>query len=80
MKRDITGHTDASGAIDYNSNLSSQRTMAVVSFLIDCKIDPARINSSFKGESTPLYNGRSPAIDLVNRRVSIELIMENDGS
>ncbi len=80
LKLNVTGHSDASGETIYNSNLSFQRTMAVVNFLIDCNIDPARINSSFKGESTPLYSGRSPAIDLVNRRVSIELIADNEGS
>jgi len=80
LKLNITGHSDASGETTYNSSLSFQRTMAVVNFLIDCNVDPARINSSFKGESIPLYRGRSPAIDLVNRRVSIELIADNEGS
>jgi len=78
LKLDVVGHSDASGKTDYNASLSSQRTMAVVKFLIDCNIDPARISPSFEGDTVPLYSGRSPAIDLVNRRVSIELISAKD--
>jgi outer membrane protein OmpA-like peptidoglycan-associated protein len=78
IKLNVVGHSDASGKTDYNATLSSRRTMAVVEFLSDCNIDIARINSSFEGDSAPLYDGRSPAVDLVNRRVSIELIMGND--
>jgi outer membrane protein OmpA-like peptidoglycan-associated protein len=80
LKINVVGHSDASGKTDYNASLSSQRTMAVVRFLIDCNIDPTRINASFEGDTAPLYSGRSPAIDLVNRRVSVELIMANDRS
>ena len=78
IKLNVVGHSDASGKTDYNATLSSRRTMAVVEFLNHCDIDLARIDSSFEGDSAPLYGGRSPAIDLVNRRVSIELIMGND--
>jgi outer membrane protein OmpA-like peptidoglycan-associated protein len=78
LKLNIVGHSDASGKTDYNASLSFQRTMAVVKFLTDCKVDPARINPSFEGDAVPLYSGRSPAIDLVNRRVSIELIPAKD--
>ena len=80
LKLNITGHSDKSGETIYNSKLSAQRTMAVVSYLIDCNIDPARIDSSFKGDTTPLYSGRSPAIDLVNRRVSVELVAGRNGN
>jgi len=80
LKLNVVGHSDASGKADYNASLSSQRTMAVVRFLIDCNIDPTRINASFEGDTAPLYSGRSSAIDLVNRRVSIELIMANNRS
>jgi len=78
LKLNVVGHSDASGKADYNASLSFQRTMAVVKFLTDCKVDPARINPSFEGDVVPLYSGRSPAIDLVNRRVSIELISGQD--
>jgi len=78
IKLSVVGHSDASGKTDDNTTLSSRRTKSVVEFLVGCNIDPSRIDPSFEGDSAPLYAGRSPAIDLVNRRVSIELTMGND--
>jgi outer membrane protein OmpA-like peptidoglycan-associated protein len=69
----ITGHADASGDRDQNIVLSSKRAMTVVNLLTDCGIAAGRIKLSFEGDNLPQYSGRSPEIDLVNRRVSIEL-------
>jgi len=79
IKLNVVGHSDASGKADENDSLSFRRARAVVEFLISCDIDPGRIGQSFAGDKAPLYNGRSPAIDLVNRRVSIELLSDYDG-
>jgi len=76
----VTGHTDASGDRNYNIALSSRRTKEVVDFLISCGIAAGRILLSFGGDSSPQYSGRSPAIDLVNRRVSIVLDVDNNRS
>ena len=80
IKLNVIGHSDASGKADENDSLSFRRARAVVEFLISCDIDARRIGQSFEGDKTPLYRGRSPAIDLVNRRVSIELVSAYDGS
>ena len=69
----VTGHADASGGRDQNILLSSKRAMTVVHLLTDCGIDAGRIKIAFEGDKQPQYSGRSPEIDLVNRRVSIEL-------
>jgi outer membrane protein OmpA-like peptidoglycan-associated protein len=69
----VIGHADASGDRDQNTQLSAKRAMTVVNLLIDCGIDVGRIELSFEGENQPQYSGRSPEIDLINRRVSIEL-------
>ena len=79
IKLNVVGHSDASGKADENDSLSFRRARAVVEFLIACDIDPMRIGQSFEGDKAPLYDGRSPAIDLVNRRVSIELLSAYDG-
>jgi outer membrane protein OmpA-like peptidoglycan-associated protein len=78
IKLNVVGHSDASGKADENDSLSFRRARAVVEFLISCEIDPARIGQSFEGDKSPLYDGRSPAIDLVNRRVSVELLLAYD--
>jgi len=69
----ITGHADASGSREQNILLSSKRAMTVVHMLTDCGIHAGRIKIGFEGDRRPQYSGRSPEIDLVNRRVSIEL-------
>lgn len=69
----ITGHADASGSREQNILLSSNRAMTVVHLFTDCGIDAGRIKLAFEGDRQPKYGGRSPEIDLVNRRVSIEL-------
>ena len=79
IKLNVIGHTDASGKAEENDSLSFRRARAVVEFLISCDIDPRRIGQSFEGDKAPLFQGRSPAIDLVNRRVSVELLSAYEG-
>jgi len=69
----VTGHADASGDDNYNRLLSSKRALAVVDFLTACGIETSRIELAFAGDSQPFYAGRSPEVDLVNRRVEIQL-------
>jgi len=76
----VTGHADASGNSRTNIALSSRRTSEVVSFLTSCGIAAGRIMLFFKGDTQPEFTGRSPEIDLVNRRVSIELDVDYNRS
>ncbi len=69
----ITGHADASGDRLHNSDLSSRRALSVAGYLVDCGISPERISLASQGDLDPQYSGRSPEIDLVNRRVSIAI-------
>ena len=78
IKINVIGHADASGKAEENDSLSFRRARAVVEFFISCDIDQSRIGQSFEGDKAPLFQGRSPAIDLVNRRVSIELLSAYD--
>ncbi len=47
---EIAGHTDASGAAEYNRNLSEQRAETVRRFLIDRGVNPQRLESAGHGE------------------------------
>jgi outer membrane protein OmpA-like peptidoglycan-associated protein len=71
----IEGHTDASGAGDYNQRLSEARASSARRFLIETAgIAPDKLITVGKGESE-LYDSKQPAAS-VNRRVRLRPIGE----
>lgn len=70
----ITGHTDITGNDVFNNQLSARRASAVVTFFQHCQLDNSRLHLFSKGETSPLFNGASTDILLINRRVNIQLI------
>lgn len=65
----IAGHTDASGAADYNLELSQRRAQAVMQYLIDNGVEPDRLVAVGYGEEQLLDAGNPEHSD--NRRVEI---------
>lgn len=69
-KVDLAGHTDASGAEQYNQRLSERRALAVRSYLIDILgVAPGRISVAGYGPGVPLLRDRP--LDGLNRRVHL---------
>jgi len=69
----IVGHTDASGAADYNERLSLLRAQEVKRFLVsDCGIAETRLEAVGVGEAFPLDKA-DPRGD-VNRRVEFQAL------
>lgn len=69
----IEGHTDASGAENYNERLSERRATAVEEFLISKGVSKAQMTALGMGELSP----RVPdPFDPVNRRVEMRLNLE----
>ncbi len=79
LEVELTGHTDAVGADEYNIMLSKRRAGSVAQYLIDHEIDPVRITTSGIGETEPLAVNKyedgsdSPEGRRLNRHVSIRL-------
>jgi len=75
----IAGHTDASGAAEYNKILSEKRAEAVLQILVKkYNFDPARLKSRGYGEEK-LKNPIVPEA-AVNRRVEIvRFVFESEG-
>lgn len=69
----IDGHTDALGSASYNRELSRRRAEAVVAFLVESGIDPARLQPVGQGMSSPRT---ADPLDPVNRRVELRLRAE----
>ncbi len=70
---EIHGHTDSIGTEAYNQKLSERRAQAVINYLIEKGVDPARLVSKGFGESSPVAPNTTPAERQKNRRVEVEL-------
>lgn len=73
----IEGHTDSTGAADYNEALSGRRAEAVRDALVIRGIDSARIRTVGLGENHPVASNDSSAGRQQNRRVEIVISDES---
>ena len=73
----IVGHTDSTGTVAHNMDLSIRRSGAVKSFLGQQGVDGTRLTTQGKGESEPIASNRTPEGRAQNRRVEI-VIVAND--
>lgn len=67
----IVGHTDNTGAADYNQRLSEGRALSVARYLEARNVNPVRLATSGKGESEPAASNSSEEGRQANRRVEI---------
>jgi outer membrane protein OmpA-like peptidoglycan-associated protein len=73
----IEGHTDNTGTVDFNLNLSQQRADAVRGLLVARGIAPERITAKGYGPKYPLVVNDTPSGRQQNRRV--EVVVLNEG-
>jgi outer membrane protein OmpA-like peptidoglycan-associated protein len=71
----VIGHTDSTGTVNQNIELSAGRAGAVKSFLITTGISSSRLIAEGKGEQDPVATNATPKGRAQNRRVEI-VIME----
>jgi OOP family OmpA-OmpF porin len=69
----IVGHTDTSGAIDYNQALSERRAISVITEMLDAGIDRIRITSEAVGQTQPLVATGDGVVEQANRVAVITL-------
>ena len=70
----IMGHTDDSGADDYNQKLSEQRASALAVTLVESGVAPRRIAIIGFGETQPLQPNTNKANRSQNRRLELRLL------
>lgn len=70
----IDGHTDSTGARDYNMNLSRRRAEAVGDYLIAQGIDPVRLATYGYGPDHPVASNDTESGRQANRRVELTLM------
>jgi OOP family OmpA-OmpF porin len=69
----ITGHTDSSGASEYNRQLSERRADAVKAYLVSKGLDGSRIDTRGAGDTQPVASNNTAAGRAQNRRVEIDI-------
>jgi len=70
----VEGHTDSSGAEDYNMNLSKQRAESVVTYLQTKGIAANRFTTKWYGETQPIGDNTTTAGKTKNRRVELAIV------
>ncbi len=70
----VIGHTDSSGAEDYNQRLSEQRSAAVADYFGIGGISNERLSTEGRGELSPRAENDTAESRSLNRRVEIDLI------
>lgn len=70
----IIGYTDNVGTPQDNLVLSKSRALAVVNYLIDKGIQPARLSLAGKGEADPIADNNTEAGRAQNRRTEMKIV------
>ena len=69
----VSGYTDSVGSDKYNQILSEDRARSVADFLVNKKVNPARIELIGLGEKNPVASNKTQQGRGLNRRVEITL-------
>ena len=70
---DVNGHTDSTGSLQHNQDLSQRRAMSVAGYLGTQGIDPRRVSAVGFGPSQPIASNATEAGRAQNRRVEIQI-------
>lgn len=69
----IEGHTDSTGAADYNTKLSQQRAEAVMKYIVSKGIAQSRLTAKGFGPDQPIAANDTPEGQEMNRRVEFKI-------
>jgi OOP family OmpA-OmpF porin len=69
----VQGHTDSTGALAYNKNLSRQRAAAVVAALVKTGVSKDRLSSAGFGPTVPIADNGTEEGRTANRRVEFHI-------
>ncbi|GAK53372.1 outer membrane protein [Candidatus Moduliflexus flocculans] len=71
----VAGHTDSVGSDSYNQRLSENRAQSVANYLVSRGVPPYRIGSVGYGESMPIASNSTDSGRQRNRRVELDIRM-----
>jgi OOP family OmpA-OmpF porin len=70
----ISGHTDNSGAADYNRQLSEKRALSVYNYLLQSGIDKKRLTTKGFGPDKPIASNDTEEGRQMNRRIEFRIV------
>ncbi len=70
----ITGHTDNVGSAEFNLNLSKERALSVLEYLVEQGVPRANLSYDYLGMSSPIATNQTEAGRRLNRRVEFEIL------
>ena len=74
VKVELAGHTDNVGSREYNKKLSLDRAQAVLDYLVQKGISPARVTAHGYGYSEPVATNDTDEGRALNRRVEFRVV------
>ncbi|MBZ5715946.1 OmpA family protein [Nannocystis pusilla] len=76
IRIEISGHTDSTGGLEYNRDLSRRRAESVRRYLVEHGIDGARMTTRGAGPDEPLDTNRTAAGRARNRRIEFTIVVQ----
>ncbi|MBB4009039.1 OmpA family protein [Allorhizobium taibaishanense] len=70
---DVNGHTDSTGSLQHNQDLSQRRAESVLNYLGSQGVDPRRMSAMGFGPSQPIATNATPEGRAQNRRVEVSI-------
>jgi outer membrane protein OmpA-like peptidoglycan-associated protein len=76
---DINGYTDSSGTLSYNISVSKFRANTIKTYLVGKGVNSSKITTAGLGPENPIATNETEGGRRLNRRVEIELRLDNPG-
>ena len=76
IRIEISGHTDSTGSVAYNKDLSGRRAASVKNYLVEHGIDAARIETRGAGPDEPVDTNKTAAGRAKNRRIEFTILVQ----
>ncbi|TRZ45442.1 hypothetical protein DMZ48_05840 [Robertkochia solimangrovi] len=74
----VEGHTDSSGAAEYNMSLSQKRAQSVSNYLQSKGVASSRLTTKWYGETQPKYDNGTEEGRIKNRRVELGIVASQE--
>ena len=76
IRIEISGHTDSTGSLEHNRDLSKRRAASVKRYLVEHGIEEKRIESRGAGPDEPVDTNKTAAGRAKNRRIEFTILVQ----